>query len=163
MNIYDQAMAIEKEGGDLYRRLATEASNKGMQTIFTWLAEQEDKHYGVFKKMKEGQPVSVQESTILSDVQGIFDEWKVKLPKIKPNTPQKELYKTALEVEKKSVAVYGEYAKTASEPQKAIFLQIAAEEKAHQSIVESLIEFITKPEVWAENAEFSHVDKDYYL
>jgi rubrerythrin len=37
------------------------------------------------------------------------------------------------------------------------------EEKRHRWILENIIEFVTKPEVWAENAEFDHLEEDYYL
>ena len=163
MNIFDQAMEIEQEGEALYRQFALEAPNQGMRSIFTWLADRELEHYNIFRHLKVCKPVSVAESTILRDVKEIFEEWKEKTPCIEVNTPQADLYRKALEVEKKSVSVYEQYAETASEPQKGIFLTIAAEEKGHKRILENIIEFVTKPEVWAENAEFSHLDKDYYL
>ena len=52
---------------------------------------------------------------------------------------------------------------SSSEEQKQLWLAIAAEEKRHEHILENVIEFVTKPESWAENAEFSHLEKDYYL
>lgn len=160
MNIFDQAMEIEKEGEALYRQFALEAPEKGMKNIFTWLADQELKHYRIFQLLKACKPASVAESTTLSDVKDIFEEWKDKTPCIEANIPQAELYRKALEVENKSILVYEKYV---SAPQKEIFLKIAAEEKSHKHIVENIIEFVTKPEVWAENAEFSHLDPDYYL
>lgn len=163
MNIFDQAMAIEEEGEALYRQFALEAPEKGMKKIFTWLADQERKHYDVFRYLKVCKPVLVAESTILSDVKDIFEEWLEKTPCIEANATQADLYRKALAVEIKSISVYEKYAATAAMYQKGIFLRIAAEEKGHKRIVENMIEFVTKPEFWAENAEFSHLDEDYYL
>jgi len=163
MNIFDQAMKIESEGMGLYRQFALESPNEGMRNIFTWLADQETKHYKVFEAMKLGKPAQVAESAILRDVKDIFEEWKDKTPCIEINAPQTVLYRKALEVEKKSVSVYETYAKTAPASQKEIFLMIAGQEKGHRFIMENIIEFVTKPETWAENAEFSHLDEDYYL
>ena len=53
MNIFDYAMQIEKEGEVLYAQFSKNAPNEGMTKIFTELAEQERKHYEIFKKMKE--------------------------------------------------------------------------------------------------------------
>ena len=163
MNIFEQAMEIESEGMGLYRDFALEAPNRGMENIFTWLAEQEQKHYKVFKAMKFGKPATVAESTVLSDVKKIFEEWKDQTPCIEVNAPQTVLYRKALAVEKKSVEIYEKYAETAPAPQKEIFQMIARQEKGHQVIMENIIEIVSKPEVWAENAEFSHLDEDYYL
>jgi len=30
-------------------------------------------------------------------------------------------------------------------------------------LIKNIIEFVTKPEAWAENAKFSHLDENYYL
>lgn len=163
MNIFDQAMEIEKEGEALYRQFSMEAPDQGMKTIFSRLADQELKHYNVFAELKKDKPASVAETSLLKDVKDIFEEWRERTVCIDSNTPQADLYRKALEVEKKSVSVYSEYAATAIPPQKEIFLRIVAEEKGHQRIMENIIEFVTKPDVWAENAEFSHLDEEYYL
>lgn len=163
MNIFDQAMEIEKEGETLYRQFALEAPDKGMKNIFTWLADQELKHYDIFRYLKACKPASVAESPVLSRIKDIFEEWKEKTPCLEIKTTQADLYRKALEVEKKSISVYEKYAAAANEEQKGIFLKIASEEKGHKRIMENIIEFVTKPEAWAENAEFSHLDEDYYL
>jgi len=163
MNIFDQAMAIEQEGEALYRKLALEAPNKGMKKIFTWLADRELGHYHVFRQLKAGKPVLVVENTILKDVKDIFEEWLEKTPRIETNATRADLYRKALEVEKKSISVYEKHAAIADAPQKGIFLKIAAEEKGHKRILENIIQFITKPEAWSVNPEFSLLDKDYNL
>lgn len=163
MNIFDQAMGIEEKGELLYRQFASEAPNKGMRNIFIWLADREREHYEIFRKMKTGRSVEITKNTILSDTRQIFEEWLEKTSCIEPDAKQADLYRKALEVEKQSVLVYEKYAGTADVSQKKIFLRIAAEEKGHQRIMESIIEFVTKPETWAENVEFSHLNEDYDL
>ena len=163
MNIFDQAMAIERQGEEFYRQFAMEAPNQGMKNIFTWLADREHEHYDVFRHLKACKPASLTETTILKDVKDIFEEWLEKTPCIEANSKQADLYRKALEVEKKSVSVYENYAAKADAAQKGIFLKIASEEKGHKRILENIIEFVTKPEVWVENAEFSHLHEDYYL
>jgi rubrerythrin len=164
VNIFDQAMGLEQEGESLYRQFALEAPDRGMKHIFTWLADQELKHFQIFQLLKACKPASVTESQELSDIKDIFDGWKDSDACIQVKTTQADVYRRALGIEQKSISVYENYAKQcAEEPQKEIFLTIAKEEKRHQWIVENIIEFITKPEVWVENAEFSHLDPDYYL
>jgi len=164
MNIFDQAMALEQEGESLYRQFAQEAPDRGMKHIFTWLADQEARHCQIFRDMKVSKAVSVTEGPELQDIKDIFDGWKDSEACINIKTTQADVYRRALGIEQKSISVYENYAnQCADAKQKAIFLKIAGEEKRHEWIVENIIEFITKPEVWAENAEFSHLDPDYYL
>lgn len=163
MNIFDQAMALEQEGEALYRQFSREAPEKGLRHIFSWLADQELEHYEVFRKMNAGEPASLAENAELRDIKDIFEGWKDASACI-DKTTQADVYRRALDIENKSVSVYENYAKMGAAPeQKDVFLAIAKEEKRHGWIVENIIEFITKPEVWAENAEFSHLEKDYYL
>lgn len=164
MNIFDQAMALEKEGESLYRQFALEAPDRGMKKIFTWLADQELKHYQIFELLKACKPASVAESPELRDIKDIFDAWKDSDACLNIKTTQADIYRKAIGIEQKSISVYEHYAdQSADVGQKEIFLKIAQEEKRHEWIIENIIEFITKPEVWAENAEFSHLDPDYYL
>jgi rubrerythrin len=164
MNIFDQAMKIEKQGEVLYRSFAKEATDKGAIYIFTWLSEQEKKHYGIFKKMRAGAPVSVEEDFALKAVRSIFSAWKDTGAKVNVKTAQVELYRKALDVEEQSVRLYEEGARNADDKRaKAVFLQIAIEERVHRQTMENIIEFVTKPAIWAENAEFGYRGEDYYL
>ena len=164
MNIFDQAMDIEKQGEALYRQFSLGASDEGMKHVFTWLADQERKHYEIFKKMKVGKSAVGEESEVLLDVKEIFEGWTKISNSIDVKVSQADLYRQALETENKSVVVYENYANaSAASQQKDIFLAIVKEEKRHRWILENIIEFVTKPEIWAENAEFDHLEEDYYL
>lgn len=51
MNVYEYAMKVEKEGEAYYREMAEISPNAGLKRIFTMLADEEVKHYNVFKSM----------------------------------------------------------------------------------------------------------------
>jgi rubrerythrin len=162
MNIFDYAMQLEKEGENLYQEFAKLAPNKGMAVIFTILAEQEKRHYEIFEKMKHNQAVSLTETSFLRGIKSIFEEWKNSKEKFNFNVSQGVVYSKALNVEKKSIDFYTEKSKeTADAKQKEILLRIAGEERNHYRIIENIIEFINKPEIWVENAEFSKIGEEY--
>ena len=164
MDIVDQAIAIERQGEDFYRAFAGSVSDEGAVYIFSWLADQEKKHYGVFQKMKEGGLAHIEKSSDLKSVRDIFSGWKATRARLSVNVSQIELYRQALDVEEKSIRIYEEGARTAVDnAARFAFLSIAAEEKAHRQIMENIIEFVTKPEFWVENAEFGYRGEDYYL
>jgi rubrerythrin len=164
MDIFDQAIAIEKQGEALYRTFASAAPDKGAAYIFTWLADQEKKHGALFKELKASGSAPIEKSPALKGVRDIFSNWKETRARLSVKTPQVELYRQALEVEEKSIQLYEEGGRTAeSDMARSLFLNIAAQEKTHREILENIIEFVTKPDSWAENAEFGYRGEDYYL
>ncbi|MFH1359816.1 MAG: ferritin family protein [Candidatus Omnitrophota bacterium] len=162
MNIFDYAMQIEKEGEALYLEFAKAAGEKGLYVIFTELAQQENRHNEIFKKMKENQEAAVADIPFLENVKSVFADWKQNKDKINFKVPQADLYRRALEIEQKSVDLYTQEAgKVEDEKQKAMFMKIADEERNHYHVVENIIEFITKPKQWVEHAEFTKIGEEY--
>jgi rubrerythrin len=45
------------------------------------------------------------------------------------------------------------------ETHKEIFLKLADEEKKHYFLLENIIDFVSRPQKWLENAEFYHLDE----
>ncbi|MCJ7498533.1 MAG: rubrerythrin, partial [candidate division Zixibacteria bacterium] len=74
---------------------------------------------------------------------------------------QVDFYRKAQEMEEKSYKFYMNMSNKAEiESQRKIFLKLAEQEKKHMFLLENLVEFISRPETWVENAEFNHLD-DY--
>ena len=76
------------------------------------------------------------------------------------NEDQIDAYKKARDIEKKSRDFYLEKAGELSDPtQKELCLKIAEEEQKHYLILDNIIEFISHPDTWLENAEWRHIDE----
>lgn len=72
----------------------------------------------------------------------------------------KNCIKKAQEIEKKSQIFYLEKADEVNNPsQKEIFLKIADEEKKHYFILENILDFVSRPQNWLENAEWYHLEE----
>jgi len=165
MGIFEEAMAIEREGEAMYRRFSAKASDKGLKTIFDWLAGEEEKHYEIFQAMQSGSAVEMSENKLPGNFSEIFKVWQSDPAGAGFSVKQADLYRTALEAEKKSIELYSrQAAETPEESVKEAFTKILAEEKRHFVLLENLIEIITKPDHWTESAEFNHdTDRDYYI
>lgn len=159
-NIFDYAMQMEKDGEDYYRQLAQQAGNDGMRNILTMLADEEVKHYNALEKIKT-QQTQIAESSILTDSKNIFIQIKESGESFDFDIKQKELYKKAQDIEKKSQDFYTKKASEVTEDfQKELFLKLANEEQKHYVLLGNIIDFISRPEQWLENAEFFHLE-DY--
>jgi rubrerythrin len=159
MNIFEFAMEKEKYSEDYYRRLADKTSNKGLETIFNMLADEEAKHYKIVSDTKEDVAPDLAETTVLSDAKDVFVKMRESAQKLSFDISQTELYKKAQDIEKQSQNFYLEKAKEAEGTQKEIFLRLAEEEKKHYFLLEGIIDFVSRPQTWLENAEWHHLDE----
>ncbi|HUS72558.1 MAG TPA: ferritin family protein [Sedimentisphaerales bacterium] len=159
MNIFEYAMQMEKDGEEYYRQLARQTANKGLQTILTMLADEEVKHYNTIKRMQTAEP-HMEETTILTHAKNVFVQIKESGESFDFDIQQTELYRKARDIEKESRDFYTEKANEVTEEyQKEIFLRLADEESKHYFLLENIIEFVSRPEEWLENAEFFHLEE----
>ncbi len=159
MDILQYAVQMEKDGEDYYRQLAQQTGNKGLKTILTMLADEEVKHCNTIEKMKTEKP-QMAGTTILADAKNVFVQIKESNEKSDFDTNEVELYRKAQDIEKRSEDFYEEKANEVKEEyQKDIFLKLAEEEKKHYFLLENIIEFVSRPETWVENAEFNHLEE----
>jgi len=162
MNIYKFAMKMEKDSENYYSELANKTGDVGLQNILKMLANDEVKHYNIIEQMmKTDVSAELAESSILENAKDIFVKIKGKNPVFDFDLTQVDFYRKAQEMEEKSYKFYMEVSDKAKiESKRKIFLKLAGEEKKHMFLLENLVEFVSRPETWIENAEFNHLD-DY--
>ena len=159
MNIYKYAMKMEKDSENYYRELANKTDDAGLQNILKMLANDEVKHYNIIEQMiKTDASAELAETGILKNAKNIFIEIKGKNIVFDFDLPQVDFYRKAQEFEEKSYKFYLEMSdKVEIKSQRKIFLKLAEEEKKHMFLLENLVEFVSRPETWIENAEFNHL------
>ena len=159
MSIFEFAMKMEQDGEKFYRDLAVKTTNVGLKQIFTYLADEEVKHYALFKGLFEGQPTDYTSTDILAGSKNIFAQMKASgAVDVTADVSQLEAYKQALEWEKKAYEFFEQKGAETSDPKEKKFLEtIAKEERRHYRLIDTIIEFIGRPESWVENAEFNHL------
>jgi len=157
MDVFDFAMKMEQDGEAYYRKLAAEANNSGLTTILNFLAEEEVKHFNIFRKLKGGTSSELPESTLLTDVKNIFQELAEKSDSpFQFDASQPQFYRKAQDLEKQSEMFYRDKAEeTEDESEKALLVKIADEEKRHYFVLENIIDFVQHPQQWIEDAEWN--------
>ena len=159
MDIFEYAMQMEKDGETYYRQLIQMVANKGLKTILTMLADEEVKHYNAIDKIRIGES-QMTATTILTDAKNIFVQLKNAGTGFDVEKSQVDLYKKAQDIEEKSRDFYLEKANEVGQDyQKQLFLKLAEEEKKHYFLLDNIIEFVSRPEYWLENAEFYHLEE----
>lgn len=161
MNVFDFAMKMEKDGKDYYEKLARQAGPGGLQTIFTRLAVDEQKHYEIFQALRTGGATpAMQESTALADAQNIFAELLSGAPAAAASKDDLAAYRQAMKLEADSFRLYEDAAarETTTEV-KALLLKIAAEERKHFNILENIFQFVNAPNQYLAWGEFSNLEE----
>lgn len=159
MDIFEFALQMEQEGMDLYLEIAEKSDDAGIKKIFGMLAADEKKHQDVIRVMRDGDP-SVEGTEVLSNAKNVFAEMKSRGDKIDTSQPQSDLYRKAMGIEARSIEFYTDKGAEEQSPgKKKIFEALAAEEKKHLFLLENLVEFVSRPETWLEDAEFNHLDE----
>ena len=179
MNIFEYAKEKEKYTEQFYRQLAETSKSEGLKTIFNMLADQEHHHFEIIDQMKSQYPPRIGDTDILGDAKRIFEKIRkgaAKMPlELRDNKEQflrsninvKQMhfggheitvYRQAQEFEKKSREFYLEKSREADSPQKEIFEKLAGEEMKHYILLDNIIEMVSRPEQWLENAEWFHLE-----
>ena len=159
MNIFDYAMQMEAESQNYYRNLAEKTEYKGLKTIFNMLADEEEKHYKIVKEIKMKRPGKIMGTGILQDAKAVFRQM-ADSEKFDFEDEQLTLYKKAQDIETKSSAFYLQKAdEVENDLQKEIFRKLAKEEEKHYFLLQNIIDFVSRPKSWLENAEWYHLEE----
>jgi len=164
MNIFEYAMKMETDGRKFYLDSAEKVESPELKKILLELADDEAKHYAIFKAMKDGGTVEYKEAeqtTILKTVKNVFEKLRDQKKELSFPDEAKAIWEEAQEVEKKSEEFYREKAnEVGSDSQKHILNRIADEEHRHWVTMQNVIQFLDRPNHWLEDAEWSNLE-DY--
>ena len=161
MEVFEFALQMEKDGEAFYRDLARKAGpNSGVGRILTILANAEVKHYAAIEAMQKEQ-FGYSRQLIMEEAKNIFQEIRDSGQKtFDLEGKQLEAYRTAQELEQKSRDYYLLQAEEMkNSPAGEIFATLAAEEERHYDLLDSIAEFVSRPERWLENAEFTKLEE----
>lgn len=155
MNAYEHAMKIEKDGEKYYRELAKLSPYTGLKNVFTILADEEVKHYNIFKELLQHHKVDLSQLNINLKEETIFEELNQDKGKFNLDLKEIEFYKDAISVEEGLESFYLKKANEVdSQTNREIFIQISKEEAKHKILLENIITFIQENNNAVASAEF---------
>ncbi len=161
VNIYDFALKMELDGKSFYANQAKATDVPGLRTIFSRLAEDEQKHYDTIKRLKErSEPLNMATSTVLEETQNVFQQLRESGKTPESISGDLEGYHFAMKVEAESFRLYEDAAaKEKDESVRQVLLRIAKEEHEHFNILENVYDFVNAPNQYLAWREFSNLDE----
>ena len=161
MDIFEFAMEKERYAERYYRQLADRVDHVGFKSILIMLADEEAKHFQTVRRMKATTSLNVTETPVLKDAKTILAKMRKAAETFSFDISEVDLYRKACDIEAEGKKYYLQKAQeVADASQKEVFRKLAEEESKHMMLVQSLSDFVTRPETYLEDAEFSHFD-DY--
>ena len=158
MDVFEFAMNVEEEGEKIYREFARKSSDTGIRVIFNILADMEKEHYQIFSQLKAQEPVLHKSAGLNPQVEKVLKWIKSYANEIRIDTPQLEIYRQAMESEKKAAEFYLEKAKNEENSElKAALEKIAAEEYSHYETLEDIIAALSPDPIDIEDSNWSRM------
>jgi rubrerythrin len=161
MNVFDFAIKMEVDGKSFYEKLARESENKGLKTIFSRLAEDEQKHMEIFQGLQaRTQTTVMEESKALDTARNVFDGMRAEGTASNLSSADLEAYRFAMKLEADSFRLYEEAAERETNQEvKNLLGRIAQEEHKHFTILENIYDFVNAPQQYLAWREFSNLDE----
>jgi rubrerythrin len=163
MNAFEHAMKMEEDGRAFYLEHAGKTNNPALRRVLEELADDELKHYNIFKAMSELEKAEYRESektTIVRTVKNVFEEMRSQNRDYYFAPDARRIWETAREVEKKSESFYREKAREMTDDnQKQIWNRIADEEYRHWNTIEQVVRFLDRPKQWLADAEWNSLEE----
>ena len=159
-SVWDQALSMEKEGQQYYLKLAHESKSREIAGLWTFLANEEAKHYETFMQLQKGMKASgAHTSASLDEAKKMFKTMAEQSKGAAVITDSAAVYEQALRLERKSIEHYSALLSSTPKSQEPALLAIIEEEKKHVKLFEALIDFARSPKEWLESSEFNHLDE----
>jgi rubrerythrin len=160
MDPFELAKNIELEGKAYYETLAKESPMSALSGIFGFLAKEEQQHYELFDAVqKKKSPGELTAGTVSGEAKRVFAALSSQFSLPETVYDYSKAYSKALELERKSISTYEDMlGKASSAAHKKILSFLIQEEQKHEHLVEHLLEFVSEPKTFLENAEFNHLN-----
>lgn len=163
MNVFEYCMQMELDGKSYYEEAAETVDSPELKRILQELASDEQKHYNIFKAMRDNVPVEYEEekkTKIFTEVKNVFQKLKADNEEYEFPPDAKKIWEHAREVEKQSEKFYREKAdEVGNDKQAEILHKIADEEHRHWITMENIIKFLDRPQHWLEDAEWNNLEE----
>ncbi len=159
MDVLDYAMKMEQDGKAFYERGAAESDRPEIRRVLNTLAEEEQKHYNVFKALKENADDQARRAMTRTGTpalaRNVFQQLADSGADALYREDQQALWKEAIKIEEQSERLYREAAeKEGDEARRELLNRIADEEKNHIYLIHNMISFMRDPKGFVDSANF---------
>jgi rubrerythrin len=162
VDIIKFAMQMELDGQAFYSKAAEATDNAQLKKVLLTLADEEKKHYRVFKSMSEGDMTAAETSLGEKSetphlAKSIFQQMTEAGVETLGGDDVETLWQQALEIEQKSERMYRQAAREEpDETSRQLMHRIADEEKNHVYLCDNMLAFTRDPASFLSSAQYKN-------
>ena len=159
MKFINTAIEMEESTLDYYLDLAEKcAANEGLKKILRMLAKDHAQHLVKFQQMSNKESTDLDETDAFESTIDYFRNLQQDKEIFSCDIDQLSMYQKALDLVGKKLVFYHKCESDLdNQKNKAILGEIIKEENQHRYVLQNIIEMISRPLEWIENAEFNHI------
>ena len=155
MRRIDFAIQMEDEGEKYYALQSTQYHDTPLGVIFVKLAQAESRHAELLRTRASGESYTLFDDPLLSDSKNLFTALQPYHHEYIAQPGQLEVYRYALDLERRSVELYQAMLKEASSPADRQLLNwLIRQEEDHVALFDKLETLLNRSVEWVEAAEF---------
>lgn len=151
MDILVYAIKMELDGEKYYKEQAELNRDNSLYKVFMDLAKDESEHAKILEDKARGLYYRSNDS-VQASVQNVFARVS-DLKDVSLSQDQVDIYRVALEMEKKSIDLYKKLL-SESAADEELYKFLIAQEEEHYETLEEIIKIANRPKQWVEAAEF---------
>jgi len=140
------AKKMELDGVQYYSEQAKANKGNKLQVVFELLAEEEKNHAEILQKHADALTYSLDDNPALDNMPNVFEKIEHgSQPELKMFISQLDLYRDALDMENRSVALYEKLlAESGDAQEKELFGYLLRQEKAHVSLMYDFVAILDR-------------------
>jgi rubrerythrin len=160
MDIIEFALEMELDGKAFYQRSAAATSDPELKEMLTMLAEEEDRHYRFFKRLKDGETELAAKElntrvTTLHQAKNIFEDLSQREIAKPFGEDVVSAWKEALRIEEKAEKFYREKANAERNADRRRLLNLIADEELnHVHMIDGILTYLKYPDTFADSTQF---------
>jgi rubrerythrin len=160
MNFFEKAKEMEDQTQNYYTELAEKCeSNEGLKYILKKLVMDHEQHGKKFQQMTNDNCTELESAAAFESTIKFFRDLQEKQETFSCDINQVNMYKHAKELLEKKIDFYQKGKEELDcDKNQAVLTEIIEEEKHHKFVLENIIEIVSRPQTWIENAEFTHIE-----
>ncbi len=154
MTTLDNAIALEQDGADYYRKQGELNKGTVLEPVCNLMAEEEENHKRLLTALAGKKTFTLPEVNLQQKVRKIFKEasdvrWG------KDALDQETFYREAIEKEEASIALYSGLQEKSEDKEEMLLLNfLIKQEEKHKVLLEELSRLLRNAEEWVESPEF---------
>ncbi len=159
MDLFDHAIQMEKDSYGFYLEAAESLQDAAAQRIMRELAQDEKDHEKALQNMKNGIRIDL-ETSIARGVKSIFEQMiETESNFLDEDGSVTDVLRRGVEIEHMSVELYHGFTEKAQPShEREFWKKLRKIEEKHEKLLRLTLEYIDKPNIVLENAEFLFYD-----